>query len=47
VRDTQLRLLHGLALHLVRGFRRCRIEHVPRTQNRLADRLAGQAATRG
>ena len=46
VRDGQLRLLHGLALHLVHGFRQCRVEHIPRTENRLADRLAGQAVTR-
>lgn len=43
VRDGQLRLLHDLARHLSRGFRRCVIEHVPREQNTLADRLAGQA----
>ena len=46
VRDGQLRLLHDLALHLVQGFRQCRVEHIPRTENRLADRLAGQAVTR-
>ena len=44
VRDEQLRLFHQLALHLVRGFAHWRIEHIPRTQNRLADRLAGRAA---
>ena len=43
VRDPQLRLLHGLVLHLTPGFTRWVIEHVPRTQNTLADRLAGQA----
>ena len=43
VRNAQLRLFHDLALHLIRGFRQCTIEHVPRTQNTLADRLAGQA----
>ena len=46
VRDGQLRLLHDLALHLVHGFRQCRVEHIHRTENRLADRLAGQAVTR-
>ena len=45
VRDPQLRLLHGLALHLVQGFARCEVVHVPRTQNAAADRLAGQAVT--
>ena len=43
VRDPQLRLFHDLACHLVRSFHRWSIEHVPREQNRLADRLAGQA----
>ena len=46
VRDAQLRLLHDLALHLTHGFAAWRIEHIPRTQNRLADRLAGHAAKR-
>ena len=46
VRDPQLRLLHGLALHLVQGFTRCQILHVPREQNTVADRLAGQAVKR-
>ena len=45
VRDPQLRWLHGLALHLVQGFVRCEVVHVPRTQNAAADRLAGQAVT--
>ncbi|MBI4342200.1 MAG: ribonuclease HI family protein [Candidatus Omnitrophica bacterium] len=44
VRDPQLRILHDLAAHLIEGFDRCAVTHVPRTQNRLADRLAGQAA---
>jgi len=47
VRDPWLRLLHGLVLHAARGFVSWRVEHVPRTQNRLADRLAGQAARKG
>jgi ribonuclease HI len=44
VRDAQLRLLYDLAHHLTQGFAAWHIEHIPRTQNRLADRLAGQAA---
>lgn len=44
VRDAHLRLFHDLARHLVRGFQRCVVSHVPRTENRLADRLASQAA---
>ena len=43
VRDPVLRLLHDLALHLMREFASVRVEHIPRTANRLADRLAGQA----
>jgi ribonuclease HI len=43
VRDRQLRILHDLALHLAQGFRQFTILHIPRTDNRLADRLAGQA----
>ena len=43
VRDPLLRLLHGVALHTAQVFASWRIEHIPRTQNRQADRLAGQA----
>ena len=43
VRDRQLRLFYDLSIHLMQGFRVCRIHHIPRTQNVLADRLAGQA----
>ena len=46
VRDSQLRLFHDLARHLVRGFTSCVIGHIPRTQNTVADRLAGQAVSR-
>ena len=46
VRDPQLRLFHGLATHLAQGFRTFRIEHIPRTQNTVADRLAGEAVNR-
>ena len=46
VRDSRLRLFHDLAFHLLRGFRRWEIRHVPRTENRLADRLANQAVSR-
>ena len=43
VRNGQLKLFHDLAADLIRGFQTCRIHHIPRTQNALADRLAGQA----
>jgi len=46
VRDSRLRVLHDLALHAAGGLASWRIEHIPRTQNALADRLAGQAAKR-
>ena len=46
VRDARLRVLYDLAQSLAQGFTAWRIEHIPRTQNRLADRLAGQAAKR-
>ena len=44
VRDARLRILHDLAVHLRAGFARCAIEHIPRAQNGLADRLATQGA---
>jgi len=43
VRDGTLRLLHGLARHVMQGFATCRVLHIPREQNRLADRLAAAA----
>jgi len=46
VREAHLRVLHDLARHLVEGFTSCRIEHIPREQNTLADRLARQGAKR-
>jgi ribonuclease HI len=46
VRDSHLRLFHDLILHLARGLADCRVEHIPRTQNTVADRLATQAAKR-
>ena len=46
VRDPQLRLFHGLVCHLMQGFAMCRVEHIPRSQNRLADRAAAEAVDR-
>ena len=46
VRNGQLKLFHDLAMDLIRGFRACRVQHIPRTQNAQADRLAGQAVKR-
>ncbi len=44
VRDAQLRVLHDLVVHLAKAYQRFEITHIPRTQNRSADRLAGRAA---
>ena len=44
VRDARLRLFYDLVVHLQGAFARCDIEHIPRTQNAQADRLAGRAA---
>lgn len=43
VRDAKLRPLHARVMDLSRGFRRFRIEHVPRAANDAADRLANRA----
>ena len=47
VRDGTLRLLHQLAQHAVKGFERVTIEHVSRTKNTEADRLAKAASASG
>ncbi len=44
VREPHLRLFHDLAKSLTATFHSFEIEHIPRERNRLADRLAGQAA---
>ena len=41
--NGQLQIFHDLIAHLRRGFRTCEIEHIPRTHNALADRLAVKA----
>ena len=46
VREPQLRLLYDLASHLMTAYSRCEVQHVPRTQNKAADRLAGRAASK-
>ena len=43
VRDPLLRLFHELAHHLMQAFERCAVEHVGRSRNAEADRLAGNA----
>ncbi len=47
VKDRQLQWLHALIRHLTSAFDRFEIQHVPREQNRLADRLANRAVTQG
>ncbi len=46
VKNPELIRLHGLVQHLAEGFQSCQVEHVPREQNKEADRLAGLAVTR-
>lgn len=43
VRDEKLKKLHGKAVSLLRRLDAYRIIHVPREQNRMADRLANRA----
>ncbi len=45
VRDGTLRILHELARHAAKGFERVTVEHVSRTRNTDADRLAKAAST--
>ncbi len=51
VKDEKLKVLFSKAVGLLRQFDSCRIIHVPRERNKLADRLANQgidiALTRG
>ena len=44
VKDEWLKRLHALAMQLQTRFNDFQIQHIPREQNRLADRLAGEAA---
>ncbi|MBI3317995.1 MAG: ribonuclease HI family protein [Candidatus Omnitrophica bacterium] len=47
VKDQTLRWLHVLIRQLVKGFEEFEITHIPRSENRLADRLANQAVSEG
>lgn len=47
VKDPTLRVFHALAQRLIEGFQRCEVTHVPREQNRAADRLANRAVEEG
>ena len=43
VKDPTLKVFHALATAMAGQFSRCSIRHVPREQNKLADRLANRA----
>lgn len=47
VKDATLRVLHALAQQLRGKFARWQLRHVPREQNRAADRLANRAVEAG
>jgi len=47
VKDPTLRVFHALARRMQDGFARCTVTHVPREQNRTADRLANRAVDAG
>ena len=46
VKDASLKVLHLLASHLKRGFRKLQVSHVPRERNTLADGEANRALNR-
>lgn len=43
IKDETLAWLHVIIRNLIEGFERFNIRHIPRAQNRLADRLANRA----
>lgn len=45
IKDKQLQLFHVLVRHLIEGLDRFEIQHVPRRENKTADRLANRAVT--
>lgn len=47
VKDKNLQVLHALIRPLAEGFDRFDIRHVPREENKAADRLANQAVNQG
>lgn len=47
VKDPTLRVFHALVQMMRQGFARCAVSHVPREQNRPADRLANRAVDAG
>lgn len=47
VKDSRLQWLHALIRHLQQGFESFEIRHIPREENRKADRLANRAVAEG
>ena len=47
VKDDTIRVLYSLALHLRRGFKSLSLSHIPREQNKLADKEANRALDEG
>lgn len=47
VKDKQLQWLHALIRNLAEAFDQFKIQHIPREENRAADRLANKAVTEG
>lgn len=47
VKDKQLQWLHALIRNLTEAFDQFKIQHIPREENRAADRLANKAVTEG
>ena len=47
VKQRELQWLHALIRHLIGGLRAFEIRHLPREENRKADRLANRAVTDG
>lgn len=43
VREPHVKLLHRIVKRLAAYFERCTVTHIPREENREADRLAGRA----
>ena len=47
VKDDTIRVLYSLASHLRRGFKSLSLSHIPREQNKLADKEANRALDEG
>ncbi len=43
VKDSSIKFLYTFVRHLLRGFDKVTVTHVPREQNKTADRLANEA----